>query len=386
MPRLFLNGNLCLKIKFCYNIKKKKECIIKVKYTTHIEKIEGLAEDEKESLKEVSDKFKFRSNSYYNSLIDFSNPNDPIRNIIIPKLSELDETYSDLDPSSEHSYMVVNGLEHKYEDTALILFNNVCGGYCRFCFRKRLFLDENDDTINDLSEAIDYIKNHKEIKNVLVTGGDPFITGSRKVTDFLKELSKIKHIQFIRVGSKMLAFNPFIFLDTDLVDRLKEIHKTKKLKIMAHFNHPKEITNYTKEAIDKIRQTGIMIYNQTPIIRGVNDNSQTIIELIEKLIEVDVIPYYFFQMRPTAGNYGYSVPINEVLNILNNAFKELPGVYKNVKYTMSHKSGKIEIIGVFEDKIVFKYHRAAKKEDTGKLIVCKNNIEGRWLEDFERIV
>ncbi len=318
-------------------------------------------------------------------MINFSDENDPIRNIIIPKVSELDETYSDLDPSGEHTYMVVNGLEHKYEDTALILFNNVCGGYCRFCFRKRLFLDENDDTINDLSEALEYIKEHKEIKNVLVTGGDPFITGSRKITDFLNELSKIEHLRFIRVGSKMLAFNPFVFLDTDLVERLGEIHKKKKLKIMAHFNHPNEITEFTEEAVKKILKTGIMIYNQTPIIRGVNDNSETIIKLIEKLISIDITPYYFFQMRPTAGNYGYSVPINEVLNILNNAFKELPGVFKNLKYTMSHKSGKIEIIGTFDDKIVFKYHRAAKKEDTGKLIIRKNNIEGRWLEDFEEV-
>ncbi len=318
-------------------------------------------------------------------MIDFSNPNDPIKNIIIPRVEELDETYNDLDPSGEHNYMVVPGLEHKYEDTALVLFNNVCGGYCRFCFRKRLFLDDNDDTINDLSEALEYLKEHKEIKNCLVTGGDPFITGSKKITNFLEELSKIEHLQFIRIGSKMLAFNPFVFLEGDLVERLAKIHQKKKLKIMAHFNHPNEITKDTIKAIEKIRKIGIMIYNQTPIIKGVNDNAKTIVELISKLIEVDVIPYYFFQMRPTAGNYGYSVAINKVLNILQEAFKELPGVFKNIKYTMSHVTGKIEIIGVVEDKIIFKYHRAAKKEDTNKVFMRKNNPTGRWLEEFEEI-
>ncbi len=344
-----------------------------------------MSKEEKEKLKEVEERFKFRSNSYYLSLINRSDLNDPIRNIIIPKAEELNELYTDLDPSGEHSYMVVNGLEHKYEDTALVLFNNVCGGYCRFCFRKRLFIDDNDDVVNDLSEALNYIKKHKEIKNVLVTGGDPLITGSKKVTDFLWQLAEIEHLQFIRVGSKMLAFNPYIFLDTDLTERLKDINKVKKIKLMAHFNHPNEITEVTKKAVEKIKETGIMIYNQTPIIKGVNDSAKTVYNLITSLMSIDITPYYFFQMRPTAGNYSYSVAINDVLNILNEAFKELPGVYKNIKYTMSHKTGKIEIIGIYDDKIVFKYHRAADKEKTGEVFIRKNNPNGRWLEDFEEI-
>lgn len=338
---------------------------------------------EREVLKSVEKRFKFRSNSYYNSLIDFSDANDPIKRIVIPNRGELDETYNSLDPSAEHTYMVVNGLEHKYEDTALVLFNNVCGGYCRFCFRKRLFISGNDDTINDLSEALEYIKSHKEIKNVLVTGGDPFITGSKKITDFLSSLAEIEHLQFIRVGSKMLAFNPYIFLNTDLVERLSAVNMRKKLKIMAHFNHPNEITDITKEAVKKILKSGIMIYNQTPIVRGINDSAEAITKLIESLIAIDIIPYYFFQMRPTAGNFNYSVPINKVLEILNSAFSSMPGVFKNLKYAMSHKTGKIEIVGVYEDKIIFKYHRAAKKELTGKVFARKNNPKGRWLEDFE---
>ncbi len=180
----------------------------KAKYITTVNKVDQLSQEEKEILLEVEKKYKFRSNTYYNSLIDWDDPNDPIRNIIIPKTAEIeDSVFVNLDASSEHLYTKAQGLEHKYSDTALIIFNNVCGGYCRFCFRKRLFIDDNDDVINDLDEAIEYIKEHKEIKNILVTGGDPFVAGYKKVFKFIRKIIDFEHLKFIRIGTKMLAFN-----------------------------------------------------------------------------------------------------------------------------------------------------------------------------------
>ncbi len=362
----------------------KKESIIeKIKYITKIHKVEGLSDSEKEALQEVSKKYKFRSNDYYLSLIDWNDPNDPIRNIIIPKEDELlDTRYTELDASAEHLYTVAKGLEHKYKDTALILYNDVCGGYCRFCFRKRLFIDDNDDVVNDLTEALKYIKEHKEIQNVLITGGDPLVAPGSKLIKLLDELAKIEHLDFIRIGTKMLAFNPRVFLNDTLLEGLERINKIKKIKIMGHFNHPNEITSTTKEVVDKLKSLGLNIYNQTPLVKNVNDSSETIAKLLKELNKLNIIPYYFFQMRPTAGNFSYAVPIKKGIEIINEAYASLPGLVKTARYVMSHKTGKIEIVGSYEDKVILKYHRAAKEEDANRILMFENKEDAYWLEDY----
>jgi len=336
-----------------------------------------------QTLSEVAKKYKFRANDYYLSLINWDDPNDPIRNIIVPKEDELyDTVYTELDASSEHLYTVAKGLEHKYKDTALILYNNVCGGYCRFCFRKRLFIDDNDDVVNDLEEAIEYIKEHKEIQNVLITGGDPLVAPGHKLLKLLETLSQIEHIDFMRIGTKMLAFNPTVFLNEELLEGLERINKIKKIKIMAHFNHPNEITDLTREVVNKLKSIGLNIYNQTPIIKGVNDSSETIAKLLQELNKLNIVPYYFFQMRPTAGNFSYSVAIPKVVEMINEAYAKLPGLVKTARYVMSHKTGKIEIVGIYEDKIVLKYHRAADPENHNKIMIFDNKKEAYWLDDY----
>ena len=147
---------------------------IKPRYINKLDQITGLSEADKLELKPVAEKFAFRTNDYYQSLIDWNDPHDPIRRIVMPDIQELDE-FGELDASNELSYTVVKGLEHKYQDTALLLVNNVCGAYCRFCFRKRLFTDGNDEVTNDISDAVAYIEEHPEINNVLLSGGDPLI-------------------------------------------------------------------------------------------------------------------------------------------------------------------------------------------------------------------
>ncbi|MDP6737271.1 MAG: KamA family radical SAM protein, partial [Nitrospinaceae bacterium] len=144
------------------------------KYLTKLEQVPQLRPDEREELEEVGQKFVFRSNDYYQSLIDWSDPEDPIRRIVIPDVRELDE-WGQLDASNEEKYTKVKGLEHKYTSTALLLVNEVCAAYCRFCFRKRLFMNENEEVTKDVSEGIEYIRRHPEISNVLLTGGDPLI-------------------------------------------------------------------------------------------------------------------------------------------------------------------------------------------------------------------
>lgn len=141
--------------------------------------IEGLKTDERVQAALVADEYAFRASEYYLGLIDFDDPDDPIRKLIIPDARELMDGGSDLDPSNEETYTRVPGLQHKYPHIALLLVNDLCGGCCRFCFRKRLFMQGNREVAEDISGGIEYIREHREITNVLLTGGTRFFCRQR---------------------------------------------------------------------------------------------------------------------------------------------------------------------------------------------------------------
>ncbi|MEA3226283.1 MAG: 4Fe-4S cluster-binding domain-containing protein [Planctomycetota bacterium] len=168
-----------------------------MKYLTKIEQLEQLSRDEKTGLEQVTEKFAFRSNEYYLSLIDWDDPDDPIRKLIIPDLQELEE-WGRLDPSDEKSYSIIPGLEHKYDSTALLLVSNVCDGICRYCFRKRVFINPRSEYLRDLPAAMRYIREHEEITNVLLTGGDPLALKPSKIENIIRQLREIKHVKIIR--------------------------------------------------------------------------------------------------------------------------------------------------------------------------------------------
>ena len=185
------------------------------KYVTSISDLDnlvGLNAKEREKMEAVTEQFPFRSNEYYLSLIDWKNDHDPLKRIIIPDPREL-EIGGCSDPSCEKDYTKKPGLQHKYDQTGLLLLTDVCGGICRFCFRKRLFMSCERETVKDVSENISYIREHKEITNVLLTGGDPLTLDTRRIEMVLRELREIPHVNIIRIGSKMLAYNPYRILD-----------------------------------------------------------------------------------------------------------------------------------------------------------------------------
>ena len=176
------------------------------------------------------------------------------------------------------SYTVLKGLEHKYPDTGLLLVNNVCGAYCRFCFRKRLFTEDNDEVTHDISEAVEYIRRHPEINNILLTGGDPLIMSTGKLEAIIRQIRAIDHVRIIRIGSKMPAFDPYrIVRDASLLEMLGRYStRDKKIYVMAHFNHPRELTDIAIEALVMLQKAGVAIVNQSPMIRGVNDDPAVI--------------------------------------------------------------------------------------------------------------
>lgn len=354
----------------------------KVKYITDINKIEMLSESEREQLKEVTDKFVFRVNDYYLSLIDWENPEDPIRKLVIPSKGELKE-YGRWDASDEETNYVVPGCQHKYKTTALLIVSEVCGSYCRYCFRKRLFRDDVKEATSNVSPGLEYIASHPEINNVLLTGGDSLILSTSKLRSIIEGLRAIDHVKIIRLGSKIPVFNPMrISEDKELLELIRT-HSTedRRIYVMAHINHPREITDEAKLAFKALHNAGAIVVNQTPVLKGINDDPVVLGELLDRLSWAGVTPYYFFINRPIAGNREFVLPLARVYRIVEEAKAKTSGLGKRVRLSMSHSSGKIEILAISQGKAYLKYHQS-RDQEYGKFMIldCPDNAE--WFDDL----
>jgi KamA family protein len=359
----------------------------RTKYFTRIEQLEQLSKQERAELKEVADKFDFYVNDYYLSLIDWDDPDDPIRRIIIPHIGELDE-WGQLDPSDEKRITIMPGLEHKYHSVVLFLVTNKCEGICRYCFRKRIFIEPERESIQDWDAAYRYVREHTEATNVLLTGGDPLTLASskleeimrrlREIEEIMRRLREIDHVQIIRLGTRMISYNPYRIIDDPALLEAISKYSTDKKKIY--------VVTAAVEAVNLLQRAGAVMANQTPLIRGLNDNPDVLAELLAKLSFIGAVPYYIFQCRPALGNRAYTVPIEEGYEIVERAKAQVSGLAKRAKYAMSHSSGKIEIVGMTEDCIYFKYHRAACDADSGRFMVFKRNPQAYWLDDYDEIV
>ncbi len=355
-----------------------------VKYIRTIDKITNIPPEEREKLRKVAERYVFRANDYYLGLINWDDPADPIKQLIIPREEELSD-WGKLDASNEQAVTVARGVQHKYPDTALLLCNEVCGAYCRYCFRKRLFMDDNDEVTNDVSEGLAYIAAHKEVRNVLLTGGDPLLMSTRRLVEIIEALRRIEHVEIIRIGSKMPAFDPWRLLrDSELQEAFRKYSTPqRRIYLIAHFDHPRELTDIAIEGIDCFIRNGVICVNQCPLIKGINDDADVLTTLFRKLSYVGCPPYYFFQGRPTAGNEPYEVPIVRGWGIFSEALRRGSGLARRARYVMSHETGKIEILAVDDQHIYLRYHRAKDPALRGRFMIYKRNDEAYWLDDLE---
>ncbi|MEK6700986.1 MAG: prepilin-type N-terminal cleavage/methylation domain-containing protein [Planctomycetota bacterium] len=356
----------------------------RVKYLTSLDQIAGISDEDRELLKKVSERYVFRANDYYLRLIDWTDPKDPIKQLIIPRKEELND-WGKLDASNEAAVTVEPGVQHKYKDTVLLLCNEVCGAYCRYCFRKRLFMNDNEEVSKDVTQGLAYIRQHPEVSNVLLTGGDPLIMGTRRLREIISALREIDHVKIIRIGSKMPAFNPFRILDDPDLQAMFREHSTpdKRIYLMCHFDHPRELTPEARAGIAKLLECGVICVNQCPIIRGINDDPQTLATLFREFSYIGCPQYYVFQGRPTAGNEPFEVPIVEGWRIFSQALVDESGLAGRARFSMSHASGKVEIQSVDERFIYLRYHRSKYPENNGRFFVCKRNDHAYWLDHLE---
>ncbi|NLD57044.1 MAG: KamA family radical SAM protein [Methanomicrobiales archaeon] len=360
------------------------------RYITSIAELDnlvGLPAKEREAMETVAEKFPFRSNDYYLSLIDWKDRHDPIRKIAIPDIRELNGGGC-ADPSNEKDYTKLPGLQHKYDQTGLLLVTDVCGGICRFCFRKRLFMSCERETVKDVSANIEYIREHKEITNVLMTGGDSLMLDTRRIEAILKELREIPHVNIIRMGSKLLAYNPYRILnDPELVSVLSRYSTPeKRIYVMAHFNHPRELSDVSVKAAEALNNAGVIVVNQTPILNGVNSDADTLTTLFRNVSFAGISPYYVFQCRPSIGNTFFQTPVEQSYEIIQKSWQACSGLAKRARFVMSHATGKIEMVGKTAEHVFMRYHQAADPANIGKFMVFKSNPVARWFDDYRHAV
>jgi len=349
-----------------------------------------LTAQEEAGLRAVVQRFPMQIPRSYLRLIDVRDPNDPIRSLVIPACEEL-RGGGMLDTSGESDNTRVPGLQHKYRATALILRSNRCAAYCRYCFRKRLCdrsQPSSDETIRDLEPAAEYIRHHPEITNVLISGGDPLVTANHRLDGLLSTLREIEHVRIIRIGSKVPVFLPLrITADPGLLEVLsRHTSGDKRLYIVTHVDHPRELTDEAMRAIECLLEAGVVLVNQAVLLRGVNDNPETLRDLFNRLAEAGVAPYYVFQCRPVTGSLHSRVPLAQGYAIVEAAKQGCSGLAKHLRYVMSHYSGKLEIVGVqgerLQRRIYLKYHQARDPRDEGRFFSRPLPADACWLDDL----
>ncbi len=348
-----------------------------------VDELHNLSPPERDTMRPVAERYPFRAPAPYLSRIDWQDPGDPLRRIVVPHPDEL-APWGRADPSDEAAYTRAPGLQHKYPSTALLLVTDNCAGYCRHCFRKRLFGEGRDEVARDPRPALEYIREHREITNVLLTGGDPLTLPTRRLAAIVEQVAQIPHVRAVRIGSKVPAYDPGrILRDPGLRDLVRAtVRPDLRFFLMTQFNHPRELSREALAAVHGLLAAGMTACNQTPLLRGVNDDPAVLARLFRSLTFAGISPYYVFVCRPTMGNLHLSVPVEECLAVFSTAQSRVSGLAKRARLVMSHATGKVEVVGVCRDKVVMRYHRAADPRMSGELLMLPRNPAARWLDDY----
>lgn len=259
---------------------------------------------------ELDEFFQARINPYYLSLI--RQPGDPIWRQCVPDKAELEDFDAAEDPLMEDAMSPVPNITHRYPDRALFLVTSQCGLYCRFCTRKRKVGDYEKISMKGLESAFKYLEEHTEIRDVILSGGDPLMLTDAMLEKILQRIRAIPHIEIIRIGSKMPCVLPHR-ITNKLVNMLKKYHP---LYINTHFNHPWEITPESSKACQMLADVGIPMGNQMVIMKGVNDDPAVVKELMQKLLKIRVRPYYIYMADETKGANHFRTSIETGLNII----------------------------------------------------------------------
>jgi len=362
-----------------------------------IPQLKRLTEEELFNIEVVGNVLPFKVNDYViNELIDWNNiPNDPIFRLTFPQKEMLhplqfaemelalkhnaskgeikaiaNSIRSQLNPhpAGQLEYNVpslfgkkLHGLQHKYGQTVLFFpaQGQTCHAYCTFCFRWPQFvgMEGMKFAMRETEQLIDYLRAHPEVTDVLFTGGDPMVMRTKILRGYIEPLLKanLPNLKTIRIGTKALAYWPYRFTtDDDSEDLLRLFEEVKlsgiHLALMAHFSHPVELsTDAVAEAIAKIRDTGVQIRTQSPVLRHINDSPSVWAEMWQKQVSLGCVPYYMFIARDTGAREYFEVPLVRAWEIFQNAYQKVSGICRTVRGpSMSCTPGKVQVLGVSE--------------------------------------
>jgi len=280
-----------------------------------LEKILNMEDSEKNDILKCLEHFKMAITPYYASLIDPLDRNCAIKKQAVPSINELSVSETDMeDPLGEDLFSPVEGIVHRYPDRVLFLLTRKCAMYCRHCTRRRLVGCEDYSITNDkLNKALDYIRQNSQIRDVLLSGGDPLILPDSRIEYILKMLREIPHVEVIRIGTRTPVVLPMRITD-ELLTMLRKYHP---VWINTHFNHPKEITPESSKACEKIVDAGIPLGNQTVLLHGINDSPEILKELFTKLVKIRVRPYYLYQCDLSKGIGHFRTTVTEGIDIMS---------------------------------------------------------------------
>ncbi len=288
-----------------------KNCI---KDIDNLSKITNLDEKEIKDLEKTLEKFKMSITPYYAVLMDRSYKLCSVRLQAIPRIEELDDDESDMaDPLDEDVDSSVPGLTHRYPDRVLLLVTSICSMYCRHCTRRRLVGQKDSHMSRDgITSAIEYIREHKEVRDVLISGGDPLTLADDYLEWIISAIRDIPHVEIIRIGTRTPVVMPMRITD-ELVGMLKKYHP---IYINTHFNHYSEVTYEAKQACEKLADAGIPLGNQSVLLRDVNDCPRIMKKLVHELLMIRVKPYYIYQCDLSSGISHFRVSVSKGIEIV----------------------------------------------------------------------
>ena len=263
-----------------------------------------------ESLQPAFDNFQVRITPAALDLI--KEVGDPMWNQYVPSTDELDIVDGVIDSLDEDADSPVPNITHRYPDRVLFLVSPVCASYCRFCTRRRKVGDAEKIPLNQYDSAFEYIRNHPEVRDVILSGGDPMMLSDRRLEHILSTLRAIPHVEIIRIGSRITSHLPER-ITPEFCDMVQKYHP---IYMNTHFNHPDELTPAAVAALDRLSRVGVVLGCQTVLLRGVNDDPQIMMKLMHALLRARVRPYYIYMADQVAGGEHFRTNVEKGLEIV----------------------------------------------------------------------
>jgi KamA family protein len=401
-----------------------------------IPQFQQLSSECREGMKAVSAVLPFRINQYtLDNLIDWSRvPTDPLFQLTVPQpgMLETDDfermlalVRRDADdaelkaaaneirarmnphPAGQQTLNVpslegepLNGMQHKYRETVLFFPTpgQTCFSYCTYCFRWAQFVGDSELKIaaREASELVNYVKQHKEVRNILITGGDPLIMKTKVLRRYIEPLldPALEHLESIRIGTKATVFWPERVLSDDDADDLMRLFDEvraagKHLALMSHYSHPVELEpDVAKRAVRRIQDTGAVVRSQAPILRHINDDTDVWARMWQEQTRLGIVPYYMFVARDTGPQNYFEVPLAKAVTVYNDAIRQVSGLARTVRGpSMSATPGKVLVEDVVElngEKLfALKLIQARDPSAVGKLFFAKYDPKATWYTELE---